>query len=559
MPVYGVPNPPDGLMDRIKERLAEHQKAKKLRRRQLAIVVTVILLFALPASAYHIAREYRGFASGVKIAVEHEEGIKIGQKLLQEDLEVTIEHAVWEDDELVIVYSMSDQGFMLHRCSLVDENGSEIARAHYADDLDDGGIIRFNRINLGRVKGDQVWLRILSFEKKGLEPLSTAFKRVKVTPEMKEGEFAEINEELETEKGTYLVKHIRFGTNGTKINFEFIPKAQYRKFYEDGNGAGFLPQLGLVVAGKHYGSYAWGGSPLTKDGPVIGTIYFEAVPIEKDNAFQIAAFDHLVLVDWQIPIPVENKESARWELAEAIELSEGKLILTGIRHGTKSTSIDFTFEPAPGFEGISNVRFSAYLRSNGKYYQHHDFQLHSYLPGLSGTITFDPVRYDNVQELEFILGRLEYTYDITSTVVVSPGTIPQRIEVMGSSFTIDRMKYRNGQTLLHIAYDRENRWFYDADFKIDPPPHWRSRFSVIMRFEMGTVQLNSAEELKKGLEQLKNSLGEAAKELLKDVDLERGFVGANIEISGEHEEVEVSLVGLSILRYSGETIGIPLK
>ena len=293
-----------------------------------------------------------------------------------------------------------------------------------------------------------------------------------------------------------------------------------------------------------------------RDGILLGSLHFDAVSAEKLKNFQIVVIDDTVLVDWKLPIPIQNKESARSELAEEIELPEGKLILAGFRHGTKSTAIDFSFEPAEGYEGVSSIWFDAYLRNKDKYYYRHGFAFEDNMAGLSGTVTFDPVRYDNVEEVEFILGEIKYTYSTNVGVTVSQANIPQTIEVLGSSFTIDKMEHKDGQTLLHITFGEENRWFYDADFSIRVPG--ASSLRVRQDSEMGLAQLKDREELKKGLQRLKDNVGDYDWEL-KDVDLEQNVIGKKLEISGEREEVEVYLNSLSTIRFSGKTVKIPLK
>ncbi|NLC76689.1 MAG: hypothetical protein GX750_03605 [Clostridia bacterium] len=556
MPANDFPNPPADLPE----------KNKKRRRRQLAVLIALLLLFAIPTAAYYAIREYRGLASEVKTATEREQENKTDQKPQHGDLALTVEHAVWEDDELVLAYSINEPGFGLDECYLETENGSQITKAYYVQGGNDGGIIKFINMDPGEMENGQVWLRILSLAKQELYPHFFSESWFDATPEMKKGEFVEIKQELEAEQGTFLLTQIRFGSDDPRINFEFTPKEKYRQFYDNKFGPSFLPRLGLDVAGKKYRHYSVAGSMLTEDGPYLGTFYFDALPMEKVNDIRIGVFDSHLIVDWKLPIPVEHQESVRWALAEEIELPEGKLTLTGIRHGILSTAIDFTFKLAPGFEDISSLSFDAYLQRGGKYYNYHGPGCNGYFSEWSGTIIFDHVQYYDikeleqhaVKELEFILGKITYTYDTDASVIISPASIPLTMEAMGSKFIIDRMEYQDGHTLLHIAYDQENRWFYNAHFAIELPPHISS-YSIGQIMEMGSVQLKNGEELQQGLQRLKDNLGDDGEEILKDADLQANITGVNFRISDEHEEIEIKLEGLSAIRFSGEKVKIPVK
>lgn len=554
MPGYDYPDPSEDLMDKIKKRLEEHQKRKQHRGRQLAVVVAVILLFAIPASAYNIAREYWGFASGVRIAIENEEGIKIGKKLRHGDWDLTIENAVWEENNLGVTYSLDGISYRLGTLQIVDENDNQIHSGYALSGGIDGGTIDFKSIDLGSIEGDQVWLRIPALLKNEFPPSVASSASLEVTPAMKKRQYEEINKKLKVEQGTYLFKDIYFSRDNLYIDYEFTPRAKYRGFYSSGESWRLHPTMEIKSEGQSYGYGVVSMSP--GNSTFRGTIRFYDVPIEKLESFQIDILDNIVLVDWKLPIPIQKKETVSYELAEEMELPEGKLTLTGMRHGTKSTAIDFSFEPAEGYEGISSIWFEAYLRNNGKYYHRHGFAFEDNMAVLSGTVTFDPVRYDNVEELEFILGKIKYTYSTDTGVSVSLATIPQTIEAMGSSFTIDKMEHKDGQTLLHITFGEENRWFYDADFSIRVPG--ASSLRVRQDSEMGLAQLKDREELKKGLQRLKDNVGDYDWEL-KDVDLEQNVIGKKLEISGEREEVEVYLNSLSTIRFSGKTVKMPLK
>jgi len=132
------------------------------------------------------------------------------------------------------------------------------------------------------------------------------------------------------------------------------------------------------------------------------------------------------------------------------------------------------------------------------------------------------------------------------------------MEAMGSKFIIDRMEYKDGHTFLHIAYDKENRLFYNAHFAIELRPHIRS-YSIGQTMEMGSAQLKNGEELRHGLQRLKDNLGDDGEEILKDADLQANITGVNFRISDEHEEIEIKLKGLSTIRFSGEKVKIPVK
>lgn len=552
---YEVPNPPDGLMDRIKDRLAEHQQKKRSRRRQLTLVAVVLLLFALPASAYNIAREYWGFASGVRTAIENQEGIKLAKSFRHEDWEITVDDAVWDDNSLAVTYALKGNSYRLGALEIVDENDNTISQGYALSGGQDGGTINFHNIDLGSIEGDLVWVRILTIMRNEFPPPIAASVEIKVTPAMKNREYEEINTELAVEQGNYLLKDIYFSKDDIRISYEFIPRSEYWELYNSGKGDLLQPSMELKSGGHSYG-YAV-VSMSSGNNVFRGTLRFDDVPIEKLKDFHLNVIDNVVLIDWKVPVPIQNKASVSMKLAEVIELPEGTLFLTGMRQGTKSTAIDFSFEPAVGFENISSIWLNGYLRANGQYYHPHGFAFTGHTPGLSGTVTFDPVRYDQVEEMEFVLGRIEYTYDTNdASVTVLPSTVPQRFEAPGSSFIIDQMEHKDGKTVLHITFAKDNRWYYDADFRIKVPG--ASSLRVIWESETGLAQLINEEELQEGLQRLRDLVGEYDVEL-QYIDLGQNVIGKDIVVGGEHEEVEINLVGLSTFRYSGETVGIPLK
>ena len=552
---HDFPHPSQDLMSKIKKRLEENQQKKKQKRRQLLLVGAVLLLFAVPASAYTIAKEFWGFSFGVQLAIDHNEGIAINKKLIFGDIEVTIENAVWEDNELALTYSKNRKEFKPENIRLVDKDGNTINRGMGSESNEYDGTIKFDGISKKAIEDGQIKLKIFSLFKYQPTPSFIVSTQLEITPEMKNGEWVDINQELKTAVGTYLLNSICFDKETTKINYEFTPLEEYKDLFSLYSGIDLLPEINLSALGKNYLSL--GSSRSASRGVSKGHFNFPLLPVKKLATLQIGVPDNHIFVNWEVDIPVQNKKTTALALREEILLPEGKLQLTEIRSGTKSTVIDFNFVPAKGYEGIGRIKFQSFLRSNDKYYGYHGFNYEDHTPGLKGSITFDPIRYDDIDELEFILGSVSYTYNVESKVTATAVNLPQTVEALGDTFIIDKMETKKGKTFLHISYPKESRNFYYAEFKVFVG--YVSRLSVSQRTKMGQIRLIGEEQLQQGLEQLKANLGDFGLEALKDVDPNQGPVGNEIEISRESEEVELTLTELVTRSFSGQAIKIPLQ
>lgn len=547
-------------MDKIKNEQIESQKGKKNNKRRFFLIIAVVLVLILPISAYSLVNKYWGFDYGVKIAIDNNEGLAVNKSLKYKEAEITIENAVWEEDELAITYSLNDSGYMLGLVTLVDEDDNQLVRGGSSHSGgENGGVINFSGLTQKDLKGDQVWLRIYSlknlkhFLKKNWE-YSFPYLEIKVTEEMKNGGFVDINQELEVAQGTFLLNYMGFGETITNLNYQFIPAEKYREFYSEPLKTSLVPEITLSAGEKNYLSQ--GGS--LNPGTLSGSISFEELPLDRLNSFRISAADNFVLVDWKVPIEVQQKKAEVIPLGKDIKLPEGKLTLTELRLDTKSTAIDFSFEPAEGYERINCVNFKAFLRNGEKYYNEHSFDHTGHIPGLKGTIKYDPVKYDNADELEFILGSIEFTYDSDSSgVIVAPSNLPQTITALENTFTIDKMEIKDGKTWLNIDFGTKNRKFYTA--YVDLKATKGFGLSYQGEFRDAYLEFKEKERLEQGLLKLKNNLGKHAEKFLKDVDPNQGIIGKYYQIKGQHNEIEVNIRSITTKFFSGEIVSIPVN
>src|SRR5690554_1909093 len=226
---HDFPNPPEDLMDKVKNRLIESQKRKQYRKSRLVFVVAIALVFILPISAYSIVNRYWGFTHGVKVAIDNNEGLGVNETLKYKDARITIENAVWEEDELAITYRTNGSGYVLGQIALVDENNDLISNGRQSSgDLRTGGVINFSGLRQEALQNDKVWLRIYSIVNmehflKPNKKLSFPYLEIMTTEEMKDGGFVDINQELEVEQGTFIFNFMGFGETKTTLNYQFIP------------------------------------------------------------------------------------------------------------------------------------------------------------------------------------------------------------------------------------------------------------------------------------------------------------------------------------------------
>ncbi|MDQ2087904.1 hypothetical protein RBH29_15850, partial [Herbivorax sp. ANBcel31] len=112
---------PDGMMERVSERLYLHKSIRK-RRTKMATIMLVAFALLIPISAYSIGIYEGSWQRGIRIANEKGRTIPLNEVYDDGTNRIKFDNVIWEEDMLLISYTVETGNFIPRNYKLLDEN-----------------------------------------------------------------------------------------------------------------------------------------------------------------------------------------------------------------------------------------------------------------------------------------------------------------------------------------------------------------------------------------------------------------------------------------------------
>lgn len=213
---------PDGMMDRISKRLAEHVSARKKRRKVKTVLIAVACTLLLPISAYafiNISNDNWGWFEGIKKAEKNGKTVEINKEFTYKDGKILFEDAVWEDDCLLLSYSVFKGTYIPYDICMYDDNGERIdCDEDYEFDGKRNGTIKVS-IDKNKKKSNVANLSILTLKSSkpiNIHNIEYEYELMIYKSLLTNG-MAEINKEYNTSFGTLKLLNARYEDNEGRI------------------------------------------------------------------------------------------------------------------------------------------------------------------------------------------------------------------------------------------------------------------------------------------------------------------------------------------------------
>jgi len=241
----GFDQVPDGMMDRIRERLAEHVSARKKRKKVKTVLIAVTCSLLLPISAYaviNISNDYYwNWYEGIKKAEKSGKTVEINKEFEYKDGKILFKDAVWEDDCLLITYSILEgESVIPANIHLYNEQWEMIQDGS----VQGGGSLKIG-INSEKLVGDTAYLSISGLDYPEVFHDIPVNWKIPIKVEKIDTEVVSINKEIKLDKGILRINNAVLGPASTKLYYEYIPSVD-RQIWDVELG------MSMKVNGKKY-------------------------------------------------------------------------------------------------------------------------------------------------------------------------------------------------------------------------------------------------------------------------------------------------------------------
>jgi len=96
---------PEGLMDRVEQRLAAHLAVKKKKRVKKTLILLSMCLLLIPATVYGVvSNNFNSWFDAIRMAHNKGKTVKLNSVFEYEGNRIVFEDAVWEENELLVSF-----------------------------------------------------------------------------------------------------------------------------------------------------------------------------------------------------------------------------------------------------------------------------------------------------------------------------------------------------------------------------------------------------------------------------------------------------------------------
>lgn len=447
---------PQGMMDRIEQKLEKHVSQRKRIKRIRTITLAAVISLILPFSVFAVINVNWGWRDGIEAASQNGKSIKLNSVFEYDNHKIVFEDAVFEDYALLVSYSVSD--FEVNKVIpkdilLVNEKGTPVSKNYETSyDLKGKGYMKFN-LKDNIVKGENLYLLVNTLEKLGKPPKFNSKLNLKQPPQKGK---VNINKQFDTDYGTLSINSA--GYYGDYLYFDYTMKelpevAKYNSSKKvDGVIYSILfPEIVLKDSSNHelYGS----------PHPETGKIEFGTVPKDYNPPLSMSVTSSQQLVNWKVPIKVKQAEEQAIKLDKSISVPGGTMNISNLHLGDASTYFEYYFIPDKG-KSIISINPSIIMTVNGQNYVGQRSSDEHF--GLSGKIIFPyPLDSKSLEQTTFNLYSIESTESCNEKIKIRCSKTPVQYNIFGSTLEVSKMERKNGKTFIEMVVRDDKRKFFD--------------------------------------------------------------------------------------------------
>ncbi|AEV68811.1 hypothetical protein [Acetivibrio clariflavus] len=527
---------PEGLMDRVEQRLAAHLAVKKKKRVKKTLILLSMCLLLIPATVYGVvSNNFNSWFDAIRMAHNKGKTVKLNSVFEYEGNRIVFEDAVWEEDNLMVSYRIVDGEFWPSQFMLKNEKGEIINHQAAAEHNGKDGTLKVH-FDEEQLSGEKAFFSIKSIEKLKYPNDNIEFKhKLSINKDFLTTGHAVINKTFEAEHGLITIEEINIKDGMTFLTYKCDWNDKILSLAEQDWTR--MPMLAFYIKDAE-NNIIEGYSHYNGEHSKIGKCGLSGVIKNLDKPIELAVEFNEKLVDWEIPIEVKKFSSEVVEINKDVVMDSGTIRISEMILKSASTYLKYEFIPGKGYENTEGIRPLIEIVFGGKKYA-----CSEYLQEMSGKMVF-PVGIDKKDLKKVKLNVLGiYRYEVRDEkFTLAKEAAPTYFVVDGVKFNVERMEVKDGKTCIDILVDGANRKFTDLDVS----------YSV----EEGEVVSKS---VKGGLEFTDKSV---EKKLEKDPysfevsDLEKTIIRKNLEIEKELNTVELKLVRFEYLELSRTEIKI---
>jgi hypothetical protein len=239
---------PDGMMDRVGQRLSLHSVAKKKKRVKNTLILLSVLVLLIPASVYGFVNyNTLGWFDSIRVAHEKGKTIELNATFEYGKSKVLFEDAVWIDNNMLMVSYKIANGKFLGKVKyiLTNEKGEKIADEKGSECNYKGeGNIHFE-LKDDKMIGGNIFLSLLT-QQKTLRNSDINFDyRLNIGKELLTLGQAKVNQVFQTTYGPISIDNIKTYNWTTELKFRYVEnKGETQSvIIKDGAEYKLLPEL----------------------------------------------------------------------------------------------------------------------------------------------------------------------------------------------------------------------------------------------------------------------------------------------------------------------------
>jgi len=448
---------PEGMMDRVEQRLAAHLVVKKKKRTRNTLVLISVLALLVPATVYgFVNNNLQSLYNAIKIASDRGKSVKLNYDFEYGKNKIVFEDAVWEEDRLIVSYRVIDGVMFPAKFSLLNEKGDNVGYTGGSGFGMDGGTLEVN-FDEEELIGEKVFLSIEGLERFRYSDEDNNYKySFNLGKEFLNTGEAKVGKTFETEYGLITFEEIKVKDGRTFLTYSCdINEESKKSAGQDGNE---IQKVNFIIKDKENNVlrseiHPEPELPLTNEVELFGAIK------NLDNPLELAIVSSQASVNWKVPIDIKISSGKVVELNRDVELESGTLRISEVVLRDASTKVKYEFTPAKGYENTIDVQPLIEISIGANKYTSHK--------RTGGEYEF-PVGIDkkDMKKAVIIVHGIYRKEERTEKFTLSKEDVPTYFVVDGVKFNIEKMETRDGKTYMDIFVDRTKRKF--TDFEILP-------------------------------------------------------------------------------------------
>jgi hypothetical protein len=514
---------PDGLMDRVGQRLLLHSAAKKKKRVKNTLVLMSILVLLVPASVYGFVNyNTLGWFDSIRVAHEKGKTVKLNAVFEYGGSKMIFEDAVWIDNNILMVSYKIPNGVFLGKVKyiLTNENGEKIADEKGSECNYKGeGNIRFE-IENDKMVGRNIFLSLLTQQKTFIKSGIDFEHRLNIGKELLTLGQAEVNQVFQTAYGPISIEDIKTYNSTTELKFRYVENREESQFVliKDGAEYKLFPELFIkdskdnILNSLDY-SY--------EENTGIVTVCYNGAITDLDKPIELAIVCNDEIVNRRIPVKVDKTDNKVIEVNREIKTDVGTFRIGKVTLGAASTALEYEFIPAEGYSNICKVEPFIELDVDGEKYGYQ----YERSGELSGQL-FYPVGIDGekADKLKLMVWRINWYEKHKEKFELDKGKVPNSYVLKEAKVYVEKMEVKDGKTYVEIMIDRDNHKCCDVML------YAHNGENTIGTKSDGGIEFTD-KRIQKKVENDFYSLDYS--------DLEKSVLRYSLELEGEHSHVEL--------------------